>query len=362
MLIRVLVLFLILAVVAAPAAAAEPPVRWRAPSTEAVEARNLTFENGGAVLSGTLYVPRDVPVRSALVVSHGASSALRDKALYAHLREMLPPLGMAVLLYDRRGSGASTGVLADSDYEVLARDALAGRRAVAGALKLPAKRIGFWGLSQGGWLAMLAGGLEPDSAFVISVSAPLVTPDVQMMFATESILAIKGYDDREIAIALAARRAVDGHLRGEMTAAQAQPLLDAAIPRPWFKDIYMSPRLGDPKTSRWLKEMRHDPLAVLPTVRVPTLLVYGADDPWIPVEESVRRYRELRLADRDMQIAVLPGLDHAMMRGRPPASQIDPKDMQAEAPDAPAYFALITAWLAERGFLARGRGEGWVSR
>lgn len=354
MAIRILVLMVccIGALATGARAAAPQAVRWSAPATDVVETRDVVFENEGASLSGTLYLPRDQPVRGALVVTHGASSALRDRALYLHLREMLPPLGMAVLLYDRRGSGGSTGVLADSDYAVLARDALAGRRVVIDQLQLPQDRVGFWGLSQGGWLAMLAGSQEADAAFVISVSAPLVTPDVQMMFASESILAIKGYDDSEIAVALAARRAVDGHLRGELTAAEAQPLLDAAISRPWFGDIYMSPRLGDPATSRWLREMRHDPLTILPDLHAPTLLIYGAEDPWIPVEESARRFADLRLANPDISIAVLAGLDHAMMRGRSPAHQIDPEYMREEAPNAPAYFALITAWLTGRGFLA----------
>ena len=313
---------------------------------------DLEFASGEAVLRGTLYTPANAPVRSAVVVAHGASSALRDRALYAHLREMLPPLGMAVLLYDRRGSGASTGVLAESDYGVLADDALAGRRAVADHLGLAEERVGFWGLSQGGWIAMLAGSRDPRTGFVISVSAPLVTPDVQMMFATESILAIKGYDDREIALALAARRAVDAHLRGEMTAAEAQPTLDAAISRPWFGDIYMSGRLGDPSTSRWLKEIRHDPLALMTDLNVPTLLIYGAEDPWVPVEESVARFNSLNLTNPDVEVSVISGADHAMMRGRPPAHQIDPQYMQAEAPDAPSYFALMTSWLTRRGLIA----------
>ena len=34
-------------------------------------------------------------------------------------------------------------------------------------------------------------------------------------------------------------------------------------------------------------EMSFDPLPVFGRVRVPTLLVYGGDDIWVPVEESL---------------------------------------------------------------------------
>ena len=45
-----------------------------------------------------------------------------------------------------------------------------------GSPSIDASRIGYWGLSQGGWLAASAAQRDPKAAFAISVSAPLVTP------------------------------------------------------------------------------------------------------------------------------------------------------------------------------------------
>jgi hypothetical protein len=39
-----------------------------------------------------------------------------------------------------------------------------------------------------------------------------------------------------------------------------------------------------------------------------------------------------------------------MMLGVDPKDQVDPKFFPKEAPDAPAYFALLAAWLAQHGF------------
>jgi dipeptidyl aminopeptidase/acylaminoacyl peptidase len=65
-------------------------------------------------------------------------------------------MGVSVLVYDRRGTGASSGSLKNIDYGTLADDAIAGQRALGDLPRIDRKRIGFWGFSQGGWLALLA--------------------------------------------------------------------------------------------------------------------------------------------------------------------------------------------------------------
>jgi cephalosporin-C deacetylase-like acetyl esterase len=150
------------------AAAAEPAAPpWNAPASTAVEARELVFDNGGASLGGTLFAPRGRTGVAAVIVAHAASSPTRDLPLYRHLIELLPPLGVAVFVYDRRGSGASGGDLGASDYSTLADDAIAAQRMLEKQTTIDARRIGFWGLSQGGWIAVLAAARSPSAAFVV---------------------------------------------------------------------------------------------------------------------------------------------------------------------------------------------------
>src|SRR5215813_6141193 len=82
-----------------------------------------------------------------------------------------------------------------------------GRHALAKLSRVDPNRIGFWGLSQGGWLAVLAAGRSKDAAFAISVSAPLVTADEQMQFATRNLLTVRGYSSLDVQDMLVARRA-----------------------------------------------------------------------------------------------------------------------------------------------------------
>jgi uncharacterized protein len=97
------------------------------------------------------------------VVLHGASSPSQNLPLYEHLKQVLPPLGVAVFVYDRRsGEG-------QSDFQVLAEDGAAARNALTGNSHVDAARIGYWGISQGGWLALTAAAIDQKAAFVISV-------------------------------------------------------------------------------------------------------------------------------------------------------------------------------------------------
>ncbi|AIY40879.1 hypothetical protein LT85_1721 [Collimonas arenae] len=326
------------------------PELWSAPASTTVTVSEKHFNNGQVELSGTLYAPQATGKVPAVVVLHAASVATRDLALYRHLIQALPPLGIAVFVYDRRGSGKSGGTLADSDYNVLADDGIAAQRMLAHDARIDPGRIGFWGLSQGGWLSLLAAARSPQTAFAISISAPLTTPDVQMNFAVANILRIKGYTQADVDMAVAARTAVDEFERGKLDRVTAQARLDAVVGKPWFGLIYLDKTFKDPDTSRWAKEMAHDPLKTLDAVRAPALIMYGANDPWVPAKLSADILRKNASKYPNIHTAVIAGADHDMMLSASPESQVDPKALSVQAPEAPEYFSLMAAWLTEKGF------------
>jgi pimeloyl-ACP methyl ester carboxylesterase len=267
---------------------------------------------------------------------------------------MLPPLGIAVFIFDRRGSGKSGGKHEGSEYALLADDGISAMRMLSQDDRIDPRRIGFWGLSQGGWLSLLAASRSPQSAFAISVSAPMTTPDVQMNFAVANILQIKGFSQADINQAIATRTAVDDFQRGRRDRASAQKILDAATARPWFVHTYLEKTFKDPDQSHWAKEMRHDPMATLDAVKQPTFMIYGSADPWVPVQTSVERLRASSARHPNVEVAVIAGADHAMSTSVSTADQTDPVLSARQAPQSAAYFGLLSAWLAKQG-LARIR-------
>ncbi|HTZ81641.1 MAG TPA: alpha/beta fold hydrolase, partial [Candidatus Acidoferrales bacterium] len=130
---------------------------WSVPSEVNVEHKEITFSSKGARLRGTLYFASSAQHRPAVVVLHGASSPSSNLPLYRHLEEILPPLGINVFVFDRRGSGASEGGGEDSyNFDILADDGIAAATALGSDEHVDRNHIGYWGISQGGWLALLA--------------------------------------------------------------------------------------------------------------------------------------------------------------------------------------------------------------
>jgi pimeloyl-ACP methyl ester carboxylesterase len=261
---------------------------------------DLRIERDDAVLAAS-YSPAG---ETAIVALHGAGAGTRDFFLYEHLHEVLPPVGIGVVTFDRRGDGESTGDSSRGRFEVQVGDALAVRAAI------DAKRVGLWGISQGGWIGPLAAAASDRVAFLVLVSAAGVSPSEQMFYANAEQLRLAGYDESVIEQALALRRRFEDWVHGH-TSHHEELASDlwAALDEPWFGLLYMPPELLDEESrGLWIEEMDFDPRPIFERVRVPTLLFYGEADSWIPVPESIEEWRAVR--GDDVDIVVIPQAGH----------------------------------------------------
>ena len=155
----------------------------QAPRSEVV-----SFHNGDVRLSGTLYLPVGRARHPGVVLFHAAGGGARDFHAYRHLTTALPAAGFAVLLFDRRDSGASAGDFNAATFQDLAKDGIAAVAFLKAREDIEPGCVGVWGVSQGGWLAPLAATLSDDIAFVVAVSAPGVSPAAQMDYAAARAL------------------------------------------------------------------------------------------------------------------------------------------------------------------------------
>lgn len=307
------------------------------------------FGSGDIRLVGTLVLPEHRAPLGAIVVLHGASSPLRSSPLYEHLVETLPSLGIAVFMFDRRGSGESSGVREGASFEALADDGIAAVEVLRKDKRIDPERIGLWGLSQGGWLSVIAASRSPHVKFAISISAPMVTPDVQMMFSSTNMLRVFGYSQDAIDQMRATRSAVDRYMRGSVDKETAQKAVTAARGEPWFRYLYMGETVRDRDVSGWRREIEHDPLATLEKVRSPLLVLYGAADPVVPVETSVERLGAIAPRHPNMDVFVVANADHHMEIGVDPRFLLDPDHDDRARPNAPEYVAIMARWLTEKG-------------
>ena len=239
------------------------------------------------VLAASLTLPEERPA-PALVAVHGALAATREYPLLEHLHATLPPIGFAAVTFDRRGEGASSGEPSAGRFGLLAGDAVAVVEAVAALDDVDARRIGLWGISQGGWVAPLAATRSDRVAFLVLVASIGVSPAAQMRLAVPEQLRRAGYGDEVVAQEAKTRACVEDVLHGRGSPERAQALLNAGRGEPWWPLVYLPDRVPDEDERRlWLEEMDFEPEPVFARVSVPTLLFYGDEDEWIPLEESI---------------------------------------------------------------------------
>lgn len=261
----------------------------------------LQIEGDGFTLAAS-YSPAGP---TALVALHGAGEGTRESPLLGHLHEVLPPHGIGVVTFDRRGEGESTGDATRGRFDLQADDALAVLRAIG------AERGGLFGYSQGGWIAPLAAARSDDVAFLVLVASIGVTPSEQMMVAVERQLRLAGYRDDVVDRALDLRRRFEHWIHAVAPEPDEQLAGDllAAVDEPWAGQLWLPPSLLDQEGVRlWIEEMDYDPRPTFEQVRVPTLSFYGELDSWAPVEASVEAWREAR--GDGVELVVIPGAEH----------------------------------------------------
>jgi pimeloyl-ACP methyl ester carboxylesterase len=281
----------------------------------------LRIERDGFSLAAS-YSPAG---EKAIVALHGAGEGTRESPLYAHLHELLPPAGIGVVTFDRRGEGESTGDATRGRFDLQADDALAVLRAI------DPERVGLWGISQGGWIGPIAASRSDEVAFLVLVASTGVTPSQQMMYAVERQLRLAGHGDDVVARALDLRRRFEANVHDPRPDEELAADLLAALDEPWVGQLWLPPMLLDEESRRlWIEEMDYDPLPSFEQVRVPTLLFYGAADSWTPVEPSAEAWRAAR--GDEVEIVVIPEAEHDLTL---PDGSLSPE-----------YKAKLVEWLA----------------
>ncbi|MFL6777548.1 MAG: alpha/beta hydrolase family protein, partial [Sphingomicrobium sp.] len=160
------------------------------------------FRSHGELLNGAL-IENPIHEGGPLVVMvHGSERTSPRASAYPYI---LASLGLNVFIYDKRGTGQSEGEYTQN-FELLADDAGA---ALTEARKLAAgrfSRAGYYGGSQGGWIAPLAAMRSP-ADFVVVGFGLMASPLEEDLDQVLSELREKGFGEpdltqaREVAVA-----------------------------------------------------------------------------------------------------------------------------------------------------------------
>jgi pimeloyl-ACP methyl ester carboxylesterase len=251
------------------------------------------------------------------------------------------------LIYDKRGSGTSTGVRIDASTgtamtasfypDDLVGDALAALRLLQQRGDVDAGRIGFWGSSEGGMLATQVASRSREVAFAINSSGfmePLwetlryqVTPILRDMGASaQAIEQQRTFVDLWLEVA----RTGTGWERFKQE--------EQGLPRGWVFQTRGPFTSLEQLRWDWDHVLTFNPLLALDTVTCPVLALFGASDPLTPAEKTAANMRNSlkRAGHNDVTIKIFPNAGHSL------------SELPAKSRMAPGVFGTLRSWLLQR--------------
>ena len=140
------------------------------PKDGGIRTEEVRFRSGDDTLSGVLVLPDAPGPHPAIALVFGSGRTDRNyHGVAPHLWRHFARHGFACLAWDKPGVGKSTGDYNAQTFRDRADEALAAVRFLRGRAEIRKDRVGLWGHSQGGTVAMLAASLSGDVAFLIEV-------------------------------------------------------------------------------------------------------------------------------------------------------------------------------------------------
>ncbi|HEX9172234.1 MAG TPA: alpha/beta fold hydrolase [Telluria sp.] len=297
------------------------------PQEEAIAARapgysssEVSFANDAAkvTLAGTFSVPHGKGPFPAVVLVHGSGPLDRNEEVFDHklflvLADHLNRQGIAVLRYDKRGVGKSSGVYKGSTSFDFASDAEAAVRYVRGRPEVATRHIGIIGHSEGGLIAPLVASRDAALGFVVLLAGPGVRGEQLMVEQMALGSKANGATDEVVARERAANTAV-------LAALASEPLLEAAklkaglvveeARRNGTLPEGMDAKLKMFSTPWFHTFLRHEPGPALQATRQPILVLNGERDLQVPAAMDLAAIRTALKGNPRAVVKELPKLNH----------------------------------------------------
>jgi hypothetical protein len=313
---------------------------------------DVRFSNGDVRLAGTLLSPSAGSRHPAIILVHG--SGPEDREFVLPFARFLVRRGMAVLGYDKRGVGGSTGDWKTTSFDVLAGDVVAAFDYLKSRPDIDPGKVGLLGVSQAGWIMPLAGVRARDLAFLISISGAGIPAAETTIDQARNEMTTAGMKPDTVAeivtvMQLQYEYARTGKGWDEYAAARA------ALARRIGKPPDTVP--GTPDHPYWQSIRQwyfYDPAPTLRELQVPVLALFGELDNNIVAEKNRAAWQAALTAggNRDYTLEILPRANHYQWEAKIGSNA----EMASLQRFVPSYFSTVEGWLAKRvpGFGAAG--------
>lgn len=323
--------------------------RWPRSATRETD---TSFVSAATRLEGRLVEPSgEADAKRPLVVMvHGSEKTAAIGSVYAY---MLAAQGVCAFVYDKRGTGASSGDYTQN-FELLADDAAAALRAARRLAVGRFGRAGFFGGSQGGWVAPLASTRSP-ADFVAVGFGLVVSPteeDREQLLDEARAMKLGAAEVAQVErLARATATLVRSHFtQGYEALAKVRRDIGQA---PWAATIRgeysgdmlrMSDadlrRIGRARFDNLELLWDHDAAAVLRRMKVPLLWVLAQEDREAPISTTRAMLLKLIAEGRPIDAYVFPDTDHGMVEFR-----VNADGSRTPTRITDGYLKLLADWI-----------------
>lgn len=286
-----------------------------------------------ATLAGTLALPKSKnPVPAVLLIT-GSGYQDRDETIFGFkpfliISDHLANNGIAVLRYDDRGIGGSTGDMANATTEDFALDANAGVEYLLTRREIDPTKIGILGHSEGGSVAPIVENMNENVSFLILMAGMTMPGDELLLEQGRSIMETQGMEEEQILrkndlqrLMFRAIRTGDGWseveegLKNELAEAyDGLSEQDKALAgeRETFIANQIDAQMAGLQTP-WLKFFVNlNPANYFKNVDEPILAIFGELDVQVPAESNSKALESAMAGAEgsDLTIKVIPKANH----------------------------------------------------
>jgi pimeloyl-ACP methyl ester carboxylesterase len=259
------------------------------PSNYTVE--QVTVKSDTISLFGHLHQPKTTSKTAIILV--GGRSCYAGSTKYDLYAKLLRAYGISVLVYNKRGTGKSSGDCSKATISDLAADVVACKNYLE-AHPNNYEHIGVLGSSAGGWV-MAKAEESTDFDFMISIVGPSTSVKEQQLQSMNY-----GFDFYKLS--QAAKDALVEYTEMMFTAKPTQAsfkrfeeLLASSKQNGWDEllDDTDIPKSATEISNLWVRRHAYDPKQVLSSFNKPFLAIYGEIDWIVPYKENVARLKEV---------------------------------------------------------------------
>jgi len=313
----------------------------------------------GDTLAGTLTMPDTAGPFTAVILVTGSGPQDRNEELLGHktilvLADYLTRNGIAVLRYDDRGIGESTGDFRKATSMDFAEDALAAVEFLKTRDEI--NKIGVAGHSEGGIIAPMAAVKSYDVDFIVLMAGTGIRGDSILMLQTKLIMRASGSDEATISRDLGIYRQIYSILVNDNDDEAIKQDLSAILDDSYkylteeekaevgtteqMIEMQLNVLLG-----KWFRYfIKYDPYPTLKKVKCPVLAINGEKDLQVPPKENLSAIEQALKegGNKNYKIVEMPGLNHLFQKCETGAPSEYGKIEETFSPDA---MEVISDWI-----------------